>query len=240
VDIDGRVKKYIPTEIAKNAHYRTHLVPRSEKQKNSKYKFSLAQKRLDEYAQAKLVITSRLHCALPCLAFGTPVIFIHKNLKDPRFDGLLEYLHHYSVEDIITNTIAVDWENTNENPKDISIIRENLKERCIQFIGRNYYDNTRGLEEGISIINASKNRTENLKKSLQTWLKQKEVSEIILVDWSCDTPLENELQEFLDDKRIKIVRVENQPQWLLSKAFNLAIDFVTKDKILKLDADIML
>lgn len=239
VDVDNRLNKYIPWALKKDAKYITHIVEWSKKN-DSSYKFSLAQKRLDEYAQAKLVITSRLHCALPCLAFGTPVIFIHKNLKDPRFNGLLEYLHHYSVEDIITNTVTIDWENTTENPKDISIIRENLKERCIQFIGRNYYDSARGLDEGISIINASKNRTENLKKSLKSWLFHKEVSEIILIDWGSDIPLKNELQEFLHDKRIKIIRAENQPQWLLSKAFNLAIDFVTKNKTLKLDADIIL
>jgi len=91
----------------------------------------LAQKRLDEYAQAKLVITSRIHCALPCLAFGTPVIFIHQNLADPRFSGLLEYLHHYSVSNILTGNTIVDWENIQHNPRDISILREKLKDTCI-------------------------------------------------------------------------------------------------------------
>lgn len=33
-----------------------------------------AQRLLDLYRTAELVVTSRLHCALPCLAYGTPVI----------------------------------------------------------------------------------------------------------------------------------------------------------------------
>ena len=51
---------------------------------------------LDKYKKAKLVITSRLHCALPCRAFGTDVVFGHKSYaKDPRFKGLEKYLNGY-------------------------------------------------------------------------------------------------------------------------------------------------
>lgn len=36
-----------------------------------------------------MVITTILHCALPCRAFNTPVIFVHSDYqKDPRFTGL--------------------------------------------------------------------------------------------------------------------------------------------------------
>src|SRR5690606_10070852 len=69
-----------------------------------------AQKLLDVYSQASLVITSRIHCALPCVALGTPVIFVDpysvpfsgagilggmKNLLreriERRWDGVLDY-----------------------------------------------------------------------------------------------------------------------------------------------------
>ena len=44
---------------------------------------------LNLYRSAKLIMTSRLHCTLPCRAFNTDVIFIHDNYKsDPRFEGL--------------------------------------------------------------------------------------------------------------------------------------------------------
>ncbi len=39
-------------------------------------RFKLAHERLTELSHAKLVVTSRIHCALPCLAMGTPVIFV--------------------------------------------------------------------------------------------------------------------------------------------------------------------
>jgi len=49
---------------------------------------------LNIYARAKLVITSRLHCALPCRALNTNCIFLHKNYNtDKRFLGLKEILN---------------------------------------------------------------------------------------------------------------------------------------------------
>jgi len=56
-------------------------------------RFSRAEACLQRYAQARLVVTSRIHCALPCLAMGTPVIFLNAfdNVVDTcRFDGLLD------------------------------------------------------------------------------------------------------------------------------------------------------
>ena len=59
-------------------------------------KMEMAQNLLDRIAQAKLVITSRLHTAMPCLAFDTPVIFLHNDLNDVRFTGLLKFLKAYT------------------------------------------------------------------------------------------------------------------------------------------------
>jgi len=52
---------------------------------------------LKRYAAARLVITSRIHCALPCLALGTPVYFVdvgydRKNARK-RFDGILDLMN---------------------------------------------------------------------------------------------------------------------------------------------------
>ena len=54
---------------------------------------AMARDVLDKYRTAELVITTRLHCALPCRAFGTPMIFLHTNYHtDKRFDGLRNIL----------------------------------------------------------------------------------------------------------------------------------------------------
>lgn len=112
-------------------------------------KFNKANKLLSKYASAKLVITSRLHCALPCLAFGTPVYFVdigYLTKEDRnRFGGLYEnfdivqsfgadilqkkYVKKYCGALSITHKFfskeimrQIDWEkseNTNDRTADI-------------------------------------------------------------------------------------------------------------------------
>jgi hypothetical protein len=49
---------------------------------------------LSIYAHAKCVVTSRLHCALPCLALGTPVLLLTVARDAYRFSGLDGLLRH--------------------------------------------------------------------------------------------------------------------------------------------------
>ena len=57
-------------------------------------RLQLANEFIARYKEASLVITSRLHCALPCRSFGTDCIFVHKNYEtDPRFKGLERVLN---------------------------------------------------------------------------------------------------------------------------------------------------
>lgn len=60
-------------------------------------RFARAEELIKMYSTAKLVITSRIHCALPCLGLETPVIFL-RNLDDSedsicRFEGLLNLMN---------------------------------------------------------------------------------------------------------------------------------------------------
>ena len=50
---------------------------------------------LERYKKAKVVFTSLIHCALPCVAMGTPVVFVDAGFnnnaaKRDRFDGILD------------------------------------------------------------------------------------------------------------------------------------------------------
>jgi len=56
---------------------------------------------LKRYCQADLVITTKIHCALPCLGMGLSVLFIHPNPADPRLATLREFLPIFSYEDIL-------------------------------------------------------------------------------------------------------------------------------------------
>ena len=78
------------------SHY--HPARHSEKER-----FSVAEDFLNKYATAKLVVTSRLHCAIPCLAFGTPVIFIHFGFKNEydtcRLKGVTEMFNTIYIDE---------------------------------------------------------------------------------------------------------------------------------------------
>lgn len=107
-------------------------------------KFAMAEEVLNKYARAKLVITSRIHCALPCLALGTPVIFINgfdSFVDSCRFDGILELFNRVDVNPKtgefkanfdLNGKIGVNTKVTNLGLH--HTLADPLKEKCKAFI----------------------------------------------------------------------------------------------------------
>ncbi|MCV5533989.1 polysaccharide pyruvyl transferase family protein, partial [Escherichia coli] len=64
--------------------------------------FQKADAYLKRLSAARFVVTSRIHTALPCLAMGTPVIFVNGGFKTKvdncRFDGLFDFFNRIDVE----------------------------------------------------------------------------------------------------------------------------------------------
>ena len=60
-------------------------------------RFKISNSLLEKYAKAQLVITTRIHAALPCLALKTPVILIYKYYDRNRFDGLYDLLNTIGI-----------------------------------------------------------------------------------------------------------------------------------------------
>lgn len=81
----------IPRLLRRHAVSVTHV---SSATLGDEQKRAAAQRLLDLYRdEARLVVTSRLHCALPCLAMGIPVVFF----GDPDDDRRLSILRHLRV-----------------------------------------------------------------------------------------------------------------------------------------------
>jgi glycosyltransferase involved in cell wall biosynthesis len=92
---------------------------------------------------------------------------------------------------------------------------------------------------GVSLVNCCRNRAENLLKALPTWLAHQAIREVIIVDWTSDESVRKILNDNgFTDKRIKVVRVEKEPRWILSYSFNLGFRLARHELILKVDADI--
>jgi hypothetical protein len=89
-----------------------HLTP--------KIKEELSQHLLDTYAKhAALVITSKIHCAMPCIAMGIPVVFLYnKKCKDDYRVGIIKdlvginYIGNSWFERIFVNPMlgkSINW-----------------------------------------------------------------------------------------------------------------------------------
>ncbi len=103
---------------------------------NPTYRIRYAEHLIKIYAMAKLVITSRLHVALPAATFGTPVIFVSEKLNDPRFNGLIDLVHHYNLKEFRKQIGKIDYENPPPNPNQekLNILKRRMIEKILDFI----------------------------------------------------------------------------------------------------------
>lgn len=94
---------------------------------------------------------------------------------------------------------------------------------------------------GTALVTCCKNRNENLLRALPSWLAQDGIAQIVIVDWSSDVPVAQSLAEAgIGDPRILLARVEDEPHWVLSYAFNVGFRLARHARIVKADADIVL
>lgn len=98
-------------------------------------RFELADQYLRLYQNAKLVVTSRLHTALPCLAMGTPVIFVDgwvRTKERIRFEGVREMLNmvEFHGNDVHSNFDLDHLRNPDHHRQYVG----ELEKRCREFV----------------------------------------------------------------------------------------------------------
>ena len=98
-------------------------------------RFRLAKRLLNRYSRARLIITTRIHGALPCLSFNTPVILINKKYNYRRFPGLYELLNTIGInkEKKFEIRVNIDDNGLIYNPKNYLIYANKLKDRLRKF-----------------------------------------------------------------------------------------------------------
>ena len=137
-------------EALLSATYLSHMVPvkDGETQENL---LSTSERLINIYAKAAIVVTSRIHCGLPCLGLETPVIFIlndkmnsKKNLFNApgRFDGILNFFRvmNYSTDELTTNddTLVglgeINQDSVFRNKDEHIEYRDKLIAQCVNFM----------------------------------------------------------------------------------------------------------
>lgn len=94
--------KKFTDEVLLNAEYIHHISDVSEI-KDDVLLLNQAKSLIKKYQSKKMVITSRIHCALPCLSMNTPVVFVeHKDIvggswNANRLGGLIDFFRIMKV-----------------------------------------------------------------------------------------------------------------------------------------------
>lgn len=78
-------RNYFSDEIFENAEFINHQISQADYPTNHD-KMILANQLIQKYSKAGMVVTSRIHCALPCLGVQTPVFFV---MSERILDGSL-------------------------------------------------------------------------------------------------------------------------------------------------------
>ena len=127
-------------DVLFQAQYMEHEI--EDNFENEEQKFAYAKSLLSMYSHAKFVVTSRIHCALPCLAMNTPVLYI-ENVSQPeisscRLNGLRELFHvvEYRDGELHCNILNGKLSNNTifSNKKNYESYRDKLIETCNSFI----------------------------------------------------------------------------------------------------------
>ncbi|MCI9215756.1 polysaccharide pyruvyl transferase family protein [Lachnospiraceae bacterium 42-17] len=139
VDVCDELLPYIPAEYKKIAEYKTHLIYHRYVSENE------ALALYEQYKEeARLIITSRLHCAVPCLAFGIPVIYACKTVsfRSVWLQKLLPLYDIHSFKDIDWNPQPVNIENQKEIllKNAVDMISQKIKEYSSQIRISEFYE----------------------------------------------------------------------------------------------------
>ena len=116
------ILQYLPVEIVNNSEFINHYSDTTDFDTN----MNNARLLLENYKNnAKLVVTTFLHCALPCLAMGIPVIVLYPDSlleisksDDERFSSLSKIIKIYKYNEINIinwNPPIVDIDNIKKN-----------------------------------------------------------------------------------------------------------------------------
>lgn len=138
-------------------------------------KFFMAENLLKVYENASCVVTDRLHCALPCLAFETPVLLLNssRGMRE-RYNGLNHLLNQCSFEEYQNDYNSFDVENPPENPKDYLKIRKDLIKTCEKFTGhinKSCYTKGNELVGNVELLSRNAVETRNYFKNVLREMK---------------------------------------------------------------------
>ena len=89
----------------------------------------------------------------------------------------------------------------------------------------------------ISLTVGVKNRFDQLRVSINSWIIQTHVREIVVIDWDSDDMDSDYLTSL--DSRIKVIRVDDRSTYDHAQVLNTCLEHTKHDNIIKMDVDYM-
>ncbi|HTT97754.1 MAG TPA: polysaccharide pyruvyl transferase family protein [Rhizomicrobium sp.] len=132
VNLNGRMRAAVERRTGSPVVVRSHNGHKGSFEE----RVAVASDLLSLYAHAKCVITTKLHCALPCLALGTPVLLVTAASDSYRFSGLLDLVHHCDEHAVLDGTSDFDVARPPPNPIAYQDLRTNLIRKTTAFVDR--------------------------------------------------------------------------------------------------------
>ena len=129
------------------------------------------EKVLKLYQGAHMIITSKLHCLLPCLALETPVTLLYDTSFSENKDRIGTYLNYVNyVNRKKFKTSNINFEVPAQNPKEYLKLRNSLISKCNEFIKEAKFkklDELPDLDFYIKYVQESKNSRKPIIKHLK-------------------------------------------------------------------------
>ncbi len=216
VDLSEESINKLKSITDKEIKYITHSVDPKENNKLSiETRLQKVEELLKTYQGADFVVTTRLHCALPCVALEVPVVLLHDEDSINRIESFIKFIKNGTERDFNSGKIDLNFEKSKDRNPECLEIRNKLIKQCEDFI--DYAKNKKNDENLLDIEEYKKiNKFDYIK-----W--KKSIFEIEIEDMSINI---SKLQSYNRDLEIHNKKLNEDIEELAKKEAILNEEFI--------------
>jgi hypothetical protein len=170
VDLPSSVVDRVRQSTDRDIVVTTHRDVRTEP---AEARFDKARELLGRYQRARCVLAGRLHAALPCLAFETPVVLVESDYEPGRYAGLRELVRNCPLADLLSGHFEFNVDDPAPNDLDYMPLRRSLESSVGDFVAKLQTDSASprppviGLQDRLNTLWASLARAESDREALR-------------------------------------------------------------------------
>lgn len=174
------------------------------------------------YQGAHMVVTTKLHCSLPCLALETPILLLYDDSfkeNEDRIGTYLPYLNNINRKDFFESEI--NFEKPKKNSSKYLKLRNELEKKCEKFINDEIKTDNLKLPS-IKDYETYINKSRNMRKLpiMQLEILQKKYEEECLKS--------SKMYDELDATKLKYEELQNRYNRIINSKIYKFLKFIAK------------